>query len=420
MTAPSSRPDHLPVTTRAVPLRRGGWQRLLQHLSALGRNGPMLSPRRQRRAVADAHLGPMLLVNATGRIDHANAAAQACFNGPSGGLLQGRDIADLFSGTVRLSDRAAVWPPGDAPQHGFECESQDRQHRHLIVRATPRFGVFGSVSGWTVSVRDCTAEHLAQQQLDAALRLLNHDLRAPHSTILSVVELWRLRRGGATNEADLLSQVENNAITALSMADNFVRYVRAQQTELRCETIDLNEVAAEAVDDLWERSRERRVTIRRPQPGAAPVHVVADAQLLQRALGHLLRHALGRSPGGASIQCHVVCGGTGAAFEVTDHGATPEAVDGGVDLAGSRAVNAGDGVPVLPAEGDYALGFAALVARRHGGMLRQRRATTQGLTMSLYLPRSQSGGPDSGPMPTAPTAPTVPASSSVSSRYPTP
>ncbi|WP_157597691.1 MULTISPECIES: PAS domain-containing protein [unclassified Rhizobacter] len=419
MTAPSSRPDHLPVATGAEPVRRGGWQGLLQHLSALGRNGPMLSPQRQRRAVADAHLGPMLLVNAAGRIDHANAAAQACFNGPPGGLLQGRDIADLFSGTVRLGDRAAVWPPGDAPQHGFECESQDLQHRHLVVRATPRFGVFGSVSGWTVSVRDCTAEQLAQQQLDAALRLLNHDLRAPHSTILSVVELWRLRQG-AMNEADLLSQVENNAITALSMADNFVRYVRAQQTELRCETIDLNEVAAEAVDDLWERSRERRVTVRRPQSGGAPVHVVGDAQLLQRALGHLLRHALGRSPGGASIQCHVVCSGTGAAFEVTDHGATPEAVEGGVDLAGSRAVKAGDGVPVLPAEGDYALGFAALVARRHGGMLRQRRATTQGLTMSLSLPRLQSGGADSGPTPTAPAVAAVPASSSVSSRYPTP
>jgi hypothetical protein len=419
MTAPSSRPDRLPTTTGTEPVRRGGWQGLLRHLSALGSNAPMLSPRRQRRAVADAHLGPMLLVNATGRIDHANAAAVTCFNGPRGGVLQGRDIADLFSGTVRLSDRAAVWPPGDAPQHGFECASQDQQDRHLIVRATPRLGVFGGVSGWTVSVRDCSAEQLAQQQLDAALRLLNHDLRAPHSTILSVVELWRLRQG-TMNEVDLLSQVEHNAITALSMADNFVRYVRAQQTELRCETLDLNEVAAEAVDDLWERSRERRVTIRRPQAGGDQVQVVGDAQLLQRALGHLLRHALGRSPGGASIQCHVVRSGTGAAFEVTDHGATPGAADAGVDLAGSRTRDGGDGVPVLPAEGDYTLGFAALVARRHGGMLRQRRATTQGLTMSLYLPRLQSGGPDPGLVSAAAAAPitppTAPASSSVSSR----
>ena len=399
---------------------RGGWQRLLHHLSALGRSGPALSPHTHRRAVADAHLGPMLLVDAAGRIDHANAAAVACFNGPGAGPLHGRAIADVFSGTVRLSDRSAVWPQDDVPQHGFECESQDAQHRRLIVRATPRFGVFGSVSGWSVSVRDCTAEQLAQQQLDAALRLLNHDLRAPHSTILSVVELWRLHQG-STSEADLLSQVENNSITALAMADNFVRYVRAQQAELRCETLDLNDVAAEAVDDLWERSRERRVTIRRPQAAGGPVYVAGDVQLLRRAIGHLLRHALGRSPGGASIQCSVVRSATGTAFEVTDHGATPGLNSSPVSASMSALTSAsmpggdaGEGVPVLPAEGDYALGFAELVARRHGGMLRQRRAATQGLTMSLYLPGLQSGEPDSG------SAAVAPDSSSVSSRYPTP
>jgi len=409
MTATPSRPDNVSAATGARPVWRGGWQGLLQQLSALGRNGPVLSPHTHRRAVADAHLGPTLLLNAVGRIDHANAAAVACFNGSGAGPLLGRAIADVFSGTVRLSDRAAVWPQGDAPQHGFECESQDAQHRRLIVRATPRFGVFGSVSGWTVSVRDCTAEQLAQQQLDAALRLLNHDLRAPHSTILSVVELWRLRQA-STNEADLLSQVEDNSITALAMADNFVRYVRAQQAEMRCETLDLNDVAAEAVDDLWERSRERRVVIRRPQAAGGAVYVVGDAQLLQRAIGHLLRHALGRSPGGASIQCSVVRSATGTAFEVTDHGATPCIVESHVDLTRRRTSDAGDGVPVLPAEGDYALGFAELVARRHGGMLRQRRAATQGLTMSLYLPGLQPGEPDSGNTGAAPD------SSSVSSR----
>jgi K+-sensing histidine kinase KdpD len=255
-----------------------------------------------------------------------------------------------------------------------------------------------------VSVRDCSAEQQSRQQLDAALRLLNHDLRAPQSTILSVLELWRLRQG-STNEADMLSQVESNAMAALSLADNFVRHVRAQQAELRSESIELNDLAAEAVDDVWERSRERRVAIRRPQAPVDPVWVVGDAPLLQRAFGNMLRHALERSPGGASIQCRVVRGGQGVAFEVTDHGATPE--QGFDDVAGSgiasgTGAGAGEGVPVLPAEGDHALGLSALVARRHGGMLRQRRAATQGLTMSLCLPGAHSDGAASGDAAVAP------------------
>jgi len=55
------------------------------------------------------------------------------------------------------------------------------------------------------------------------------------------------------------------------------------------------------------------------------------------------------------------------------------------------------------------------VARRHGGVLRQRRAATQGLTMSLYLPGVHTdGAADSEP------AATESDSSSASSRYPTP
>jgi signal transduction histidine kinase len=402
MTAPPLRPDSVPGTPAAQAVSHGAWQTLLRRVSALG-------PRAQRRAAADATPDPVLLVDARGRIEHANAAATACFGGP----LSGREVADVFHGTVRLSDRAALWPRGDAPQHGFECESQDTQHRRLAVRVTVRAGIFGGPSGWTIAVSDCTAEHLLREQLDAALRLLNHDLRAPHSTILGVLELWRLRQG-TMSEADLLSQVENSATAALSMADNFVRHVRAQQADLRREPLDLNEVAADAVDELWERARARRVTIRRPQGLPVPVRVVGDAPLLQRAIGNLLRHALDRSPGGASIRCTVVRSGTGVAVEVTDPGATPDpGTPSGADDPGTGQAN--DGVPVLPAEDDYALGFVSLVARRHGGVLRQRRAATQGLTMSLYLPGGHAdGAADSEP------AATESDSSSDSSRYPTP
>jgi signal transduction histidine kinase len=404
MTASPSRPDRVPGNPAAQAVWRGAWQTLLRRMSALGPHAP-------RRAAADATPDPVLLVDARGRIEHANAAATVCFGGP----LARREVADVLHGMVRLSDRAALWPRGDAPPHGFECESQDTQHRRLAVRVTVRAGIFGGLSGWTIAVRDCTAEHLLREQLDAALRLLNHDLRAPHSTILGVLELWRLRQG-TMSEADLLSQVENSATAALSMADDFVRHVRAQQADLRREPLDLNEVAADAVDELWERARARRIAIRRPQgpPVPVPVCVVGDAPLLQRAIGNLLRHALDRSPGGASIRCTVVRSGTGVAVEVTDPGATPDpgTPSGAADPDTGQA---NDGVPVLPAEDDYVLGFVSLVARRHGGVLRQRRAATQGLTMSLVLPGGHAdGAADSEP------AATESDSSSDSSRYPTP
>lgn len=361
----------------------------------------------------------MLLVDAGGLIEHANAAANVYFcqsdghrsdgHRSDGDTLQQRSMSDVFHTVVRLNDHGLLWPKDPAAvQAAFECEVQDARQRRFVVRAMARPVRTGQAAGWTVSVQDRTMEHQADQHLDAALRLLNHDLRSPHSSILSVIELWRLRQG-AMSEGDLLAQVEANAVAALAMADNFVLYVRAERTELRCEALDLNDVASEAVDDVWGRARERRVTVRRQQAATPQPRIAGDAVLLQRAMGNLLLHALGRSPGGASISCSVVGHAAGVAFEVTDHGATPVAAgalpeapwvdrrtDRTADRTADRMTDRLEGVPVLPAEGDYAMAFAAMVAHRHGGFLRQRRAAAQGLTVSLHLPASAAASRDAG------------------------
>jgi len=332
------------------------------------------------RAVADACPQVLLGVNPRGRVRWANAAAVAWFKGDRRGPLVGADVAVLLAGVVRLPEAAALWPASGMTESAFDGEAQDGQQRRLAVRLRPARARSGRRSGWILCLGDRSEVQRGREQRDAALKLLNHDLRAPQSATLTLLELWRLRQG-TLSEPEMLLQVETNARAALSTAEDFVRYMRLQDSEMRRESFDLRDVAAEAVDDLWGRARERRILIRRQQelPGAAPVE--GDPELLQRAMHNMLRHALARSPGGATVDCNVFAMPQGFVFEVTDHGAS-------LPGPGQGAITdtPGDGVALTPTEGDYALAFAVLVAARHGGVLRQRRAAAHGLTIGLCLP----------------------------------
>lgn len=354
--------------------RAGLLQRIRSMLALLGDG-------RHRRTPADNLIDncqqPLLGVNAFGRVVRANPAAAACFGVDGEPALQGREIASLFDGWACLPDHAVLWPAGGPPRKAIECEAQDTALRRLLVRAVPN----PDDGGWSLSLSECTQEHLSRQQRDAALSLLNHDLRAPQSATLTLIELWRLRQSTLT-EDELLSQVETNALASLSLADDFVRFVRMHDRVLQLQSLDLDDVADEAVDDVWSRARERRIAIRRGPAARSGPRVDGDPEMLQCAMRNILRHALARSPGGAIVDCSVAAGPDGLVFEVTDHGANPAASPS----AAGAALDAEAGVPMLPADGDYALAFAILVARRHGGVLRQRRTATQGLAVSLVLP----------------------------------
>lgn len=374
MTLSSSRPGTATDGVAGGTGHNGLLQRVGRMLALLHTGGPR---RTNADTLIDTCLQPLLGVNALGRVARANPAAAACFGFDAAQALQGRDIASLLQGWARLPDHVALWPATGLPAEAVECEAQDAAGRRLLVRAVPN----ATDGGWSISLCDRTLEHHSQEQREAALKLLNHDLRAPQSATLTLVELRRLHQT-TLSEGDLLSQIEGNALASLSLADDFVQFMRMHERVPDLQPLDLDDIAAEAVDDVWSRACERRISIRRRPAAPSRPRVAGDPQMLQCAMRNLLRHALARSPGGAIVVCGVTAGRDSLVFEVTDHGACPP--DRPAD--GDAAQDPDAGVPMLPADGDYALALAVLVARRHGGMLRQRRCDTHGLVVSLVLP----------------------------------
>ncbi|KQV49472.1 hypothetical protein ASC95_17920 [Pelomonas sp. Root1217] len=219
-----------------------------------------------------------------------------------------------------------------------------------------------------------------QRQRQQALHFLSHDLRAPLSATLALIEL----QGGA-NAAAALPVIEAHSRRALEMAEGFVQLARAESAQgYRLEALDLRDALVEAVDACWPLAQARAVALDSPAP-AHECLVSGDRSMLIRALVNLIDNALkhGSSPGGR-VQCELVTAGAGWRIEVADAGAPLQP-----ELAAGLFTAFRRGATSAPGAG-LGLAFVQAVARHHGGQAGWR-GLAQGNVFFIELPGSAAG-----------------------------
>jgi CHASE2 domain-containing sensor protein len=220
----------------------------------------------------------------------------------------------------------------------------------------------------------------ASEERERTLRFLSHDLRAPH---LSILSLLQRRADGGLDPADTRA-IERQSRHALELTDGFMHLARAESQPLRAEPHDLADLAIEAADGCWQRAAERGLRIVTPpapvdgEPGAV---ATCDAQLVRRALVNLLDNAMRAAPRGSAIEVAVEREGPGWRLSVSDHGpGIPEADRERVFRPWWRGAEAD------PSSGaGLGLAFVALVAQRHGGRVRALEVPGGGARLELWL-----------------------------------
>ena len=155
-----------------------------------------------------------------------------------------------------------------------------------------------------------------EQQRQEALHFLSHDLRAPLSATLALIELQ-----GAARDAAPLSAIEVQTRRALALAEGFVQLARAESAQgYRMELLDLRDPVVEAVDACWPQAQARAIVL----GSEAPEHdclAWGDRSMLTRALVNLIDNAIkhaGRVDAGA--QCRLLACAAGWRIEVADGG----------------------------------------------------------------------------------------------------
>ena len=397
-------PDLLPRTPSSLPA--AGADHLEQRMRAMELAAQRL--RDTRRFAADT-LNSLpdatLVADASGKILLANRTAAGHFALTAPDALRGRYVADLFSALPvrtsrgmaltwdglrqvalereRAAEKAKAGTAGETETAAGEAvELTTRDGRHLLAHCARSADSHGAILGWIVSLIDISALRAAETKRDEVLAFLSHDMRAPQSSILALLELHALDPGRNSKE-DVHARIENYARKTLDLSEQFLQLSRAETREYAFAATDLNALAEEAIDEVWVAASAKQISIEAHLDGE-PAPVNADHSMLTRAVVNLLTNAVKYSPDHTRITVTVALRAGNFVLEVKDQGY-------GISAENQKRLFeryqrfSNPGQPKAAGAG-LGMAFVKTVVEKHGGKLGVTSETGFGTTIALMLP----------------------------------
>ncbi|WP_448722568.1 CHASE2 domain-containing protein [Pseudomonas farris] len=336
----------------------------------------MSRTRDTRRFIADGleYLPVATLISdPQGRILLANRKAREVF----GRGLVGEDMLK------QLSDLGYPVPSNGMPSALSTLEPlefRDTQARSLRLDLAPLLPAEGdSVIGWLLSLTDLSVERDAEEQRAVLLRFLSHDLRAPHSAILALLDVQRHQVSGDTQ---VFSQIELQVRKALKLTEAFVQLAKAESEAYQFQPSMFAMLLLDTFDQVSSIAHLKSIQLLHDLDEDAEVLVLADQSLLTRALFNLLENAIKYSPAGSRISVRVSCAEGWLLCEIADQG-RGIAVDELPELFSQyrrfTSAHGSDGLGL-------GLSMVKAVVDRHGGRISCHSVVGQGTTFSVQLP----------------------------------
>ncbi len=321
----------------------------------------------------------VLVTDRAGVVLLANRAAARYF-GTDPGALEDRHVDELLRPRVFALDGGALPAvAGGDGRRAVEVAARDDGRRDLLLKIVPRRDPHGALAGWLVSLVDISAVQQAHRQREEALHFISHDMRAPQSSILTLIELHRLH--GRLPDAQLFERIEGHARRTLALTDDFVQLARAQAGTLEFQPVDLADVVADAADRLWDQARARGIEIvTEAEPGAC--FCEAERELLTRAVANLIDNAVKYGPPQGAVHCGLAREGERCVIRVRDAGpgiaeAEQATLFEPFKRVGTDAPSAGAGL---------GLSFVQATIARHRGRVSVHSRPGEGAEFRIELP----------------------------------
>ncbi len=255
-------------------------------------------------------------------------------------------------------------------------EFRDIHQRSLRMEIAPLLPAEGDIAlGWLLSLTDLSKERDAQQHRETMLRFLSHDLRAPHSAILALLDVH-------SGESPVFAQIEQQVRRALSLTESFVQLAKAEADGYHFQPTLFAMLVMDAFDQVALIAQLKGIQLVHDLDEADEGRVSADQSLLTRALFNVLENAIKYSPCGTTVRL--------------SHGSTQDGLECCISDQGPGI--APEDLPELfsqyrrfdSAHGSEGLGLGLTmvkaVVERHGGRIRCESVVGKGSTFTLQLP----------------------------------
>lgn len=222
----------------------------------------------------------------------------------------------------------------------------------------------------------------ANRELESFSYSVSHDLRAPlrHINGFSLALLEDYAEALDDTGKDYLKQVREASQEMAQLIDDVLKLARVSRSEMKCETIDLSQVAVKIIDELQTRDGNRRVDVK-IEPN---INGYCDPRLIEIALSNLIGNAWKFTSRKESAE--IVFGVDGAAsnpaYFVHDNGA-------GFDMEYSEKLfGAFQRLHTINEFEGTGIGLATVqrIINRHGGRVWAEGAVNAGAKFYFTLP----------------------------------
>ena len=247
----------------------------------------------------------------------------------------------------------------------------------FVMRRSEVRSETGALRGHIHYLTDITALAKAEQDREEVLQLLSHDMRAPQSSIIALLD--------GEIDAHAKKRIERNARRTMQLAQDFVEIARMGETDFVGEDVLLADLVREATDSLWPLAHERGITFSFGDHSNG-AFVLAEPESLQRAVCNLVDNAIKFSPDHSVIGIDVSkYQGSTVVVTIADQGDGIKADI--LENLFSRFATAGIQRGRVKGTG-LGLAFVHAVIERHHGTITARNNEDRGASFVFALPEA--------------------------------
>ena len=280
----------------------------------------------QLRAVLDSTVDGILLTDYEGNVQLSNRPMLRYVD-ELGIVREGTAVERLLSIAPRVADRerfeetmARLRDHPDEPSFDeFELVDPPRTFQGFTG---PVRGDDGATVGRVWTLREVTHERDVERLKDDFVATVSHELRTPLTSVLGFLEL--VREGGAgpltAEQARFLEIVHRSAERLRRLVGDllFVARLDAKGVQLDVDEVDLDEVAAEAIEAVGPLARAREIEI--GQERGATARVRGDRARLSQVVDNLLSNAIKFTPTNGRVTARTRTEPGAVVLEVEDTG----------------------------------------------------------------------------------------------------
>lgn len=135
------------------------------------------------------------------------------------------------------------------------------------------------------------------------LTLISHDMRAPQSAILALLELQK-NSSTALELDELFAKIERSAHSTLMLADDFVHLAKAESKIYHFSEADFLDILADATDDMWALANRKSIRLETYADDES-YRVNVNRSLMVRAVSNLISNAIKYGPPASTVSCRL-------------------------------------------------------------------------------------------------------------------